>query len=285
MCAQQTNLSLIVRKGSCKKKCSCSTTSKKDTQLDWHIPVKQKQKLIRRMTWLEKPGGARAAFALVCFLFTNPSYGLGISKEATGYHSFAADSSNAATTTYVDFQNIPWQDYLSSAVCVGLYNRNFSAFPETGAVYMLANNDDSVWLQLTRNITTPQPLINASTLLSRCLAATGPANGRYISYNSSAQQALVPNIITLAAVLDAVPIDVVNERYSHYTADTAPVFDAVKEFHDFKPIDSTRFVFNNYINSTTGLCKVRSSLSACVWGIITNQMLSEFQCYLLLCPL
>ena len=66
----------------------------------------------------------------------------------------------------------------------------------------------------------------------------------------------MPNIITLAAVLDAVPLDE-NDDLSLRLMGMAPlVFDAVKEFAEFTPEKATEYMFNNYANHTTTLSKM-----------------------------
>lgn len=122
---------------------------------------------------------------------------------------------------------------------------------------------------------------NATEFVRECLQPTGVASGRYISYNSSSQQELVPNIVTLAGVMDAVLIDV-NTPLSQWPTDnvestaeeidfhsilqglgipamTAPVFDAVTEFAGYTPFEATSFIYEHYVNETKGVSKVRIS--------------------------
>jgi hypothetical protein len=66
-----------------------------------------------------------------------------------------------------------------------------------------------------------------SDLITKCLATPGVAQG-YLRYNYSAQTIVIPNIVTLAGVLDAVPLEV-GSRFA-----TAPlVFDAIETFKGF----------------------------------------------------
>jgi len=175
----------------------------------------------------------------------------------------ASGDSLADNTAYVDFSSASWQDFAAGAACAGLYNRPNVTYDLPGPVYMLANSDDTAWLQLVRNISDPKPTLDLNTFITGCVSDSGAAAGRYISYNSSSQQELIPNIITLAGVLDAVPLDVSNRSKYAATLDQAgaadqePIFDAVKEFADFEPIDATRYVYQNHVNDTRGVSKVR----------------------------
>jgi hypothetical protein len=126
-------------------------------------------------------------------------------------------------------------------------------------------------MQLVLNITTPSPLMNASDFLAQCTAAGGPAPGHFITYNASdvAQQKLVPNIVTMAAVLDAVPVDVASQA-AVLPAGVTPVFDAVAQFGGFSPMQATQYVYDHHINETAGLSKVRAQMERgdlCVCGV------------------
>lgn len=72
----------------------------------------------------------------------------------------------------------------------------------------------------------------------------------YILYDYSSQQALVPNLITLAAVLNAIPLEASS---SFLKKTTNQVFDLTATWATFSPLDATSYMFNNYINETSTL--------------------------------
>ncbi len=131
--------------------------------------------------------------------------------------------------------------------CSGLLNRD----PATPA-YIANPGDDMTWLQLIYGITHPS-LTSYNDFLATCLQ--GPAQGRYIRYSASthAQQKLVPNIVTLAGVLDAVPLDVADPLPPHATT---VAFDALSIFDQMTPLEATRYVFEHHVHQTTGMSKM-----------------------------
>jgi hypothetical protein len=117
-------------------------------------------------------------------------------------NSITAQAPPAAGVIYIDLENdITKPDIIAAQTCVGLLNR-----PSQGNGAMSLTKPDYTWLKLLWNITDP-PLTPVTELLnSKCLNRV--AKG-YIRYNYTAQQRLLPNIFTLAAVLDAVPLEVI----------------------------------------------------------------------------
>lgn len=72
---------------------------------------------------------------------------------------------------------------------------------------------------------------------------------RYVRYSYDKQQALLPNILTVSAVLEAMPIA---EEMDIQWGDL--VFDATVAFADRDtPYLATKYVYENYVNETTGL--------------------------------
>lgn len=127
---------------------------------------------------------------------------------------------------------------LAVQACVGLSNRNAGA-----SVYVDTDPHDPVWLNELGLV--PAATVSAEELLSSCVASF-PACVRY-DYNS--QQPLLPNILTVAAVLGAVPVD-----GSLSVPCDSPVFDAVAELEDKStPASATQYVFDKYGAQTTGL--------------------------------
>ena len=151
----------------------------------------------------------------------------------------------ATTTSYVSRQGTTWQQQLAIGTCAGLQNRPTSTTP----AYQYNTGD--VWLGLVENITTKPSLTNYSDFISTCLK--GPAGGRYIRYNSTTQRALIPNIITLVAVLDAVPLQSTDERPEA----TVLALDALAVSPPgTSPHGATRYVFENHVNVTTAMNKL-----------------------------
>lgn len=127
---------------------------------------------------------------------------------------------------------------LAVQACAGLHNRELG-----GSVYVQADPNDEEWLGELK--LTPKNLMDASTFLETCVARF-PTCVRY-SYKD--QQRLLPNILTIGAALQAVPLDV---EMTAVCGDV--VFDATVEFKDKNtPYLATQYVFDSYISQTTGL--------------------------------
>lgn len=151
----------------------------------------------------------------------------------------------AAAPIVVDLTATDLATTFAAQTCAGLMNRNASG----AGVYTLMHSEDSTWLSLLEPEAAPP--ISAASLLTACVN-TGVVRG-YIRYNFSAQQELVPNLVTLAAVTDSLPL----EDGSPFIPNAgALVFDAIVAWKDFRAINATAFVFSRYANSTTTLAKM-----------------------------
>lgn len=150
-------------------------------------------------------------------------------------------------TIFLNTSGLSAAQTLAGLSCSGLLNRD-----QATPAYMANPGDDMTWLRLIFQIKDP-PLTSYDSFVATCLQ--GPAKGRYIRYNASthAQQKLLPNIVTLAGVLDAVPLDVAEPIPSHATT---VVFDALKTFDQMTPLDATRYVFEHHVQQTTGMSKM-----------------------------
>jgi hypothetical protein len=127
---------------------------------------------------------------------------------------------------------------LAVQACAGLHNRSAG-----GSVYVDADPHDLGWLQDLGWV--PAATMSTDDFLSSCVAAF-PACVRY-DYKS--QQPLLPNVLTVAAALGAVPVDA-----SLKVPCDAPVFDAVTELKDKStPASATQYVFDKVGAQTTGL--------------------------------
>ena len=111
-------------------------------------------------------------------------------------------------------------------VCVGLFNRDDSI---AGAAYTLNGQRDTDWLECTGNNKTGGVRNDPSTFLRRCLHgdASHPAVAKgHLRYNFTSQQVVVPNIATLAGVLDAVPLD--DDQARTLGVSGAPLLDLIQ---------------------------------------------------------
>ncbi len=127
---------------------------------------------------------------------------------------------------------------LAVQACVGLQNRAAG-----GSVYVDSDSHDAVWL--TELGLTPAATVDAAEFLTSCVTAFPDC----VRYDYASQQALLPNILTVAAALGAVPVD---GSLSVTCGGTA--FDAVAELSDRNtPELATRYVFDTYGAQTTGL--------------------------------
>jgi hypothetical protein len=127
---------------------------------------------------------------------------------------------------------------LAVQACAGLHNRRLG-----GSVYVRRDANDDEWLdELDLE---PVGVASAADFLDACVAAF-PACVRY-SYLD--QQKLLPNVLTVAAALEAVPLDAGMPAACGNVA-----FDATLEFQEKNtPYLATRHVFENHVAQTTGL--------------------------------
>ncbi len=149
----------------------------------------------------------------------------------------APSPASGLTVVVVDPQ-APAALQLAVAACAGLQNRKVA-----GSVYVQSDASAPAWLtELGLNA---DATVGATDFLNTCVAAF-PACVRYDYKN---QQTLLPNILTVAAVLEAVPLD------NGLTATCGTVaFDATQQFKDQNtPYLATKYVFDHYAPQTTGL--------------------------------
>jgi hypothetical protein len=71
-------------------------------------------------------------------------------------------------------------------------------------------------------------------------------------YDYATQQALVPNLITLTGVLDAIPLEA-NHPAIAATPSAHLVYNLITEWSGFTPLNATSFMFDHYINETSTL--------------------------------
>jgi hypothetical protein len=138
---------------------------------------------------------------------------------------------------------------LAALACAGLLNRDENPDSVAGPAYVVMGSGfiqpgvtnvtyDLLWLSQL-NITQPA-YSSVAQLKQRCLCNASVAKG-YIRYNWTAQMSLVPLIITLAGVLDAVPL----EDSSPFRLGAALVLDATSAFASLTTLAAaTEWVFD-----------------------------------------
>lgn len=126
---------------------------------------------------------------------------------------------------------------LAVQACAGLNNRELG-----GSVYVRMDDHDTQWL--TELDLTPSRTVTAQEFLNECVTEFPSC----VRYDYTDQQKLLPNVLTVAAALEAVPLDTGMDVACNDVA-----FDATVELADDTPYLATEYVFQNYIDQTTGL--------------------------------
>ena len=158
--------------------------------------------------------------------------------------------------------------------CVGLLNRDTSV---AGAAFSLITQRDAEWLADTDSFcidgvnytaglcagSAPRTrLTSRAALLQKCIHAKQQDGSRlvtgHIRFNASrgAQQLITPNIVTLAAVLDAIPL----EDGDPLTAQLPKVFDAVEQFRGLSAMQATAYMHTHYVNQTSTMAQMNPGL-------------------------
>ncbi|MDB9786851.1 hypothetical protein OAB57_01985 [Bacteriovoracaceae bacterium] len=157
---------------------------------------------------------------------------------------------------------------LAIQACIGLYNGKYG-----GSVFATRNNQYPEWPK-SMNFE-GSSLVEDVSFLKDCLREFP----RCIRYSYAKQQKLIPNIITVGAVLEAIPLD---EKMDN--ACNEVVFDANVEFKRRNtPYLATKYVYEKFVNRTTGLAMFNpgyGTKSERVWkpGIVrdVNSSLVDF---------
>ncbi len=127
---------------------------------------------------------------------------------------------------------------LAVHACAGLHNRAVG-----GSVYVESDTHDTAWL--TELAMVPRATVNAEEFVRSCVTAFPTC----VRYDYASQRTLLPNILTVAAALGAVPVD---GSLNLTCATTA--FDAVTALQSRNtPALATRYVFDEFGAQTTGL--------------------------------
>lgn len=119
---------------------------------------------------------------------------------------------------------------IKAQVCAGLMNRDTTV---AGSAYMLFNQYDVDWL--TDETGNPNPdTTEISDFMNICLQSSAVTG--YIRYNFTSQAEIVPNIMTLAAMLNAIPM----EDGDELTEGLSMVFDSLTVFDGFNSLNATK---------------------------------------------
>ncbi|MCC6160299.1 MAG: hypothetical protein IT350_19765 [Deltaproteobacteria bacterium] len=149
------------------------------------------------------------------------------------------DTVYAETFLVVDIEpDTAPETQLAVHACAGLYNHELG-----GSVYTHTTDKDARWLEELD--LEPEETVDAAGFLEACVEDFP----RCVRYSYADQQRLLPNILTVGAVLGAVPLD---EDMPVPCAEAA--FDAVAEFSDLNTSDlATKYVYDRFVDETTGL--------------------------------
>jgi hypothetical protein len=132
----------------------------------------------------------------------------------------------------------PGSVQLAVQACAGLYNRK-----QGGTVFVNRDAHDEVWID--ELALAPNETVSESEFMDRCVSDFPTC----VRYDYKAQQALLPNVLTVASVLGAVPIA---DGMTLACKDAA--FDAKEVFADkTTPYLATQYVFEQYAKETSGL--------------------------------
>jgi len=136
---------------------------------------------------------------------------------------------------------------LAVLACQGLINRG------DGTVFTIKESWDKLWLETALEADTelePQTLSIDGFLVEVCETLKFPA----IIYSKDAHHELIPEIITIAGVLDAVPLDTDSGLDKLPSWSEHPVvFDVFSQFLNFTELEATEYIFDHFANQTTGV--------------------------------
>ena len=108
--------------------------------------------------------------------------------------------------------------YLAVSTCMGLFNRNPSLYGSAFNEKATGGNVDREWWKDLAPKEGPYMPMETTEFLKLCLFGDGKSEAiskGYLRYNLTAQQLISPNIVTLAGVLDAVPLEETLNPSSH----------------------------------------------------------------------
>lgn len=155
-----------------------------------------------------------------------------------------------ATLVVVDVSETSLATKLAVQTCAGLMNRDESL---AGAAFVLGlNAGDKQWLADLEGINESK-ITAVADMLAKCKKDV--AKG-YIRFNLTLQKLILPNIVTMAGVLDAIPL----EDGDSTSAGLALVFDALDKMGGFSALQATSYVYENHGHQTTTMAKLNPGL-------------------------
>jgi len=164
--------------------------------------------------------------------------GDGADTRAADVESDAGPRFAEAFTVVTVDPTTPAAVQLAVQACAGLYNRELG-----GSVYTVMEENDSRWLD-ELDLTAAET-VDAQAFLEACVVRFPDC----VRYSYVAQQTLLPNILTVGAVLGAIPLDVDLAVPCDHVA-----FDATVEFAARNTAElATTYVADHYLDQTTGL--------------------------------
>ena len=174
-----------------------------------------------------------------------------------------ASSVNAARVLYVtdighEDHDVSLGDQLAALACQGLMNRKdetttTSVEEDEIAVYTLKEGWDVEWLEtaMEQDPTWEQTVLPKEQFINEVCAAR---NFPKLLYSKDLHHEIIPQLITLAGVLDAVPLDVdTGMELDPAWAEHEVAFDALASFTEVSELQATQFVFDTYGHLTTGV--------------------------------
>ncbi len=152
----------------------------------------------------------------------------------------------------IDITNLPVPVRVSVQVCSGLFNRNGSV---NGDVYIIEDPKDNVWLN---DLYHGQiNIMDDQTFIQNCL--NSKLVDGYLNYNYLEQRLILPQLITIAGVMNIIPIDITTFD-SKIISNITLKFDAITILPNATLYSSSLYIYNNYFNKTNGLSKMDPGL-------------------------
>ena len=142
---------------------------------------------------------------------------------------------------------------LAALACQGLMNRKDETNAGEIAVYTLKDGWDVEWLEtaMEQDPSWEQTVLPNKQFVNEVCAAR---NFPKLLYSKELHHEIIPQLITIAGVLDAVPLDVDSGmELDPAWAEHEVAFDALASFPEVSELRATQFVFDTYGHLTTGV--------------------------------
>ena len=140
----------------------------------------------------------------------------------------------------------PQADLLAILVCCGLFNRASS----NSSCYTVASSNDIDWLAIVApSLPSPPPFTPIADFMRACF--TSAAFDATIEFDYTQQQELVPNVITVAAALSAVPLAASS---SFMPPSPRLLFNATALWpRGTTPLQATQYVYERWSNTSRSI--------------------------------